>query len=424
MRQQDRSRLRICVVTSNTCESEPRAPRHAAALAQMGPDWALSFVDCAPKGTARSCPEQFSGLPNLKYRTHYFVHRGRGAGRLLWHRLLQAASQVAYRSWNRVWPHVLSSRTVGLAATLRAEGAHLYLGHEIDTLLPIFTVARQTGALVAFDCMEYYSDTGASQSSLERAIIKTLEKELLPACVLLLSSSEELSDALAAEYGIERPLPLYNVPPLTTDIGGKVKGQFSLYWRNATLGLTQRGLDDALVAMTFLPDSVTLHVQGRVGSDGGRSLVSRIAELGISHRVHLHAPHAPTEAVRAAAKYHVGLCLERRGPRNHDLTVSNKMFDYMMAGLPVVAPDLPGLATVLRRSKGGLLYTPGSPRALADAIGDLHRDPSLHARLSQAARSFALSEGNLAYEMARFQNAFLSMIALNEHRLARITCEA
>ena len=71
------------------------------------------------------------------------------------------------------------------------------------------------------------------------------------------------------------------------------------------------------------------------------------------------------------------------------------MFDYMMAGLAVLASDLPGLNDVIRRSKGGLLYQSGQSEDLAAKLMKLYADRALLAELAANARSFALREGNL-----------------------------
>ena len=45
-----------------------------------------------------------------------------------------------------------------------------------------------------------------------------------------------------------------------------------------------------------------------------------------------------------------------------------KVFEYMAAGLPVVAPDIPRLRAVIRPDEDGLLYHAARPEALADAL--------------------------------------------------------
>jgi glycosyltransferase involved in cell wall biosynthesis len=88
------------------------------------------------------------------------------------------------------------------------------------------------------------------------------------------------------------------------------------------------------------------------------------------------------------------------------LTTSNKIYDYLMAGMGVVSSDLPGLRAVIVRSGGGLLFQPGSPDDLARQIRRLYNNPSLLKRLSASSRAFALREGNREAVMSRFAYAF------------------
>jgi glycosyltransferase involved in cell wall biosynthesis len=66
-----------------------------------------------------------------------------------------------------------------------------------------------------------------------------------------------------------------------------------------------------------------------------------------------------------------------------------KIFEYMSAGLPVVAPRAGRLPNLVGDSQEGLLYD--SPEALADALERL-LDPTLRQRLGHAARERAVRE--------------------------------
>src|SRR5204863_6122671 len=98
---------------------------------------------------------------------------------------------------------------------------------------------------------------------------------------------------------------------------------------------------------TLLPPTVRLSVQGHPPGDGGQAVRAEIARLGLTDRVSVLPPFAPEQAVRLASEHDAGLCLERSVPRNHELTVSNTLFAYHMAGLAVIASDMPSLAQVL-----------------------------------------------------------------------------
>jgi glycosyltransferase involved in cell wall biosynthesis len=62
-----------------------------------------------------------------------------------------------------------------------------------------------------------------------------------------------------------------------------------------------------------------------------------------------------------------------------------KIFEYMAAGLPVVAPALPRLSRLVEHEREGLLYDPADPRALDRALVAL-ADPDVRRRLGAAAR--------------------------------------
>ncbi len=68
-----------------------------------------------------------------------------------------------------------------------------------------------------------------------------------------------------------------------------------------------------------------------------------------------------------------------------------KIFEYMAAGLPVVAPAVDRLPTIVCHEQEGLLYPPMVPGALAAALERL-TDPALRRRFGDAARARAVRE--------------------------------
>jgi glycosyltransferase involved in cell wall biosynthesis len=62
-----------------------------------------------------------------------------------------------------------------------------------------------------------------------------------------------------------------------------------------------------------------------------------------------------------------------------------KLFLYLAAGRPIVAPDLPDMREVLRHDENALLVPAGAEQAAADSIARVLGDPVLAGRLSAAA---------------------------------------
>jgi len=68
------------------------------------------------------------------------------------------------------------------------------------------------------------------------------------------------------------------------------------------------------------------------------------------------------------------------------------VFEYMAAGLPVVAPAIPRLARILGPGHERLLYDAQAPRALADALAYLADHGDERRRLGASARQRACDE--------------------------------
>ena len=403
---------KICVCTPYRADAEPRGPRHARAIAELSPEIEVVFVDCAPLGFIRIPTPVLGELSNITWITHSFPTKANGFLKLLYYKIRHKLAGIIHRITGKIMPELLSPLVIGLAKELQAIQADVYFPHNIELLLPAFQ-ATQQGGLLMFDCMEFYSDMGEGQSRRFQQAVAALESKLLPQCILVTTSSPQVGTAYEKTYGIADTLSLYNCPGTVAELVPSPSPPLRLYWRNSVLGVSQRGLAEALDALIELPQEITLQLQGRLAQDGGQALREEIRQRGLGERVQIHAPHGPDAAVSAAAAHTIGLCLERDVNRNHELTVSNKMFDYMMAGLAVVASDLPGLREVIVNSQGGLLYEPGSASSLRDRILQLYHDPIQLERLRSSARSYSLREGNREFQMNLFKGRLRSLRAFD-----------
>ena len=110
-------------------------------------------------------------------------------------------------------------------------------------------------------------------------------------------------------------------------------------------------------------------------------------DLGVLGRVQLvgFLPHVEVADQLAGAS--VAVVPLPDNPMARYFTSPLKLFEYMAAGLPIVASDLPALREVLRTDENALLVPPDDPGALADAIGRLLADPALAERLRRRAHA-------------------------------------
>ncbi len=120
-----------------------------------------------------------------------------------------------------------------------------------------------------------------------------------------------------------------------------------------------------------------------VGEGPARAaLASRARELGLEARVHFVGPRAHAEVPALLPAFDLALV-----PAINAYASPLKLFEYMAAGLAVVAPDQPNLREVLEHEADALLVPAGEPEPLRAALVRLARDARLRARLGAAARA-------------------------------------
>ena len=84
----------------------------------------------------------------------------------------------------------------------------------------------------------------------------------------------------------------------------------------------------------------------------------------------------------------------------------SKLYDYMMAGLPIVATDLPAIRAIVSRENCGVLVSPGDAEALAGAIAKLLDDENARASMAKRARQAAEREYNWEKESQRLLSLY------------------
>lgn len=163
-----------------------------------------------------------------------------------------------------------------------------------------------------------------------------------------------------------------------------------------------------------------LHARGRVTigalfiGDGPELPRVREAAAGLTPIVFTGAvPHDAMPACLAAADIGVApFDTEAHRPLALGFYWSPlKIFEYMAAGLPVVAPATDRIPTLVAHEHEGLLYDPREPGALAAALERL-ADPTLSTRLGAAARARAVRE----YSWAAHCEALVAAITASQTR--------
>jgi glycosyltransferase involved in cell wall biosynthesis len=145
-------------------------------------------------------------------------------------------------------------------------------------------------------------------------------------------------------------------------------------------------LADAFARLAARAADARLLVVG--GGPGREDLERDLAARGLLERVRLVGAVAPEEVPALLAAMDVGVAPY---PETAAFYFSPlKIFEYMAAGLPVVASRIGQIGALVEHDRTGMLCTAGDAQALAETLDGLRRDPERRRRLGTAAREQAL----------------------------------
>jgi glycosyltransferase involved in cell wall biosynthesis len=197
---------------------------------------------------------------------------------------------------------------------------------------------------------------------------------------------EEFASIDTNDYASRDPLGLY--------IGGITRARGIQEMADA-MHLTT-GNARLLLGGSFAPAVLESEMQIRPGYD-------RIDYLGWLDR----------EGVKdALAQARVGLLTLHPEPNYLD-SYPVKLYEYMAAGLPVVASNFPFWEQFVKDTGAGLMVDPGSPQEIADAISWVFQNPDEAYAMGQRGRAAVLGRYSWELESQKFLKFYRSLEAAN-----------
>ena len=153
------------------------------------------------------------------------------------------------------------------------------------------------------------------------------------------------------------------------------------------------------------------------GSEAG--FWAKARALGLADRIEAKGWLAHDAALAVAARCDIALILFQPGAENHRLALPHKLFDAMLAGLPVIAPMAATEVKAVVESAGcGVLVDVADPTAIAAAIQHLAQ-PARRAALGAAGQRAALARFAWAGEAARLVALYRRLLARDAAHLLR-----
>ncbi len=229
--------------------------------------------------------------------------------------------------------------------------ADIYFAEDLYTLPFVTTIANLKGAKVIYNSRELYAFLGGLRNKpFIQWLIKSIESFFIKKVDLVLTTGEMDSEFIEKFYGIRntvviRNIPLYQVPVNKInfkDMFNIGKDKIILLYQGVLLN--GRGMPQIMRALKKLTDAVLIIVGDGEQRNNFKSLSE---ELGISSKVFFTGSINQKELINYTAGADIGLCLIENISISYYHALPNKLFEYIMAGLPVLSSDLPQMKKIV-----------------------------------------------------------------------------
>ena len=263
--------------------------------------------------------------------------------------------------------------------------ARAYHAHNVHVAIPAWIAARLRRARLVYDAHELYGepDDDSRKAKLLARGSAALEAFMVKRSDAVISTNPSRADVLREKHGRDDITVVQNVPQLQETVTaidpGYPAGRDVLLYQG-WITAESRAFRETVLALRELP-SVDFVILG-FGHESSREQIAEWArEAGLEERVHFLPPRPFDELVSTAAAATVGL-VPIRGDWgiNQYLGDTNKMHEYLMAGLPCVASDLPEIRRVIESGDPpvGELFDPNDPESIARAVRGVLDDRELY----------------------------------------------
>ncbi|TDE96143.1 glycosyltransferase [Occultella glacieicola] len=237
--------------------------------------------------------------------------------------------------------------------------------------------ARGRTVRLVYDAHEYIAGV-AVIPALTIGAYCDLEREFVPRMDRIITVSEPLAGWLQRDYHLERTpdvvlnAPMVGRPPedfkdLRDVVGLGDDVPLMVYGGGVNRA---RGVQTAVAALAELPEMHLALVTNRPNGPVTRELLAQARSLGVLDRFHV-APFVPPEFVtHYFGRVTIGLSTLLHAP-NHDVALTNKFCEYLLAGIPIITSDTPAQAEIVEERGLGGVYIAGDVQDLVRAVREL-----------------------------------------------------
>ena len=251
-----------------------------------------------------------------------------------------------------------------------------FLANDLDALVPNYLVSKLKKKRIFYDTHEYYTGVPELKDApFKKAVWKFFENSIFPNLPVVYTVNESVKNKYEAEYG--NKIGVIRNVPVTAQVTPKPLPE---HWKGKIILLMQgigihpgRGGLELLETMKYLPENYYLVYIG--GGTQWDTIAKMRKEWQLENRVEMIGKVPPAQLKQYTPLATLGFTLDGFENINYLFNLPNKIFDYIHAGVPVVATPIPEVKTIIEQYQCGICLISQNPGDIAGQIEALMNNP-------------------------------------------------
>ena len=258
---------------------------------------------------------------------------------------------------------------------LRKNNFDLLVSNDLDTLWPNFYYSKRRRCPLIYDSHEIFCEVPELMNApFKKRIWVGIERRIVPKLKFCITVNQSIAEYFKKLYAKDF-LVVRNVPLLKRLHAEKPDVEGFEYPVDKKIIILQgsgininRGAEEAVEAMNYMDGAILLVI----GSGDAIPMLKKKAVDLIRKKRVFFLDRMPPEKLRNFTGFaDLGLSLDKDTNLNYHFSLPNKLFDYVHAGIPVLASPLPEVKAFIEKYQVGLCIESFEPIHIAEKMREI-----------------------------------------------------